>query len=90
MKKQARKTISTLSLFVVLSVNAANVSAFPTACGGRCNTMQYSSPLTEKRPNIQLHPTACTDRDLNNFTTGAFWRLYFQLDVLGPFFVSLL
>ena len=42
MKKQVAKTISILSLFVVLSVGATSVSAFPCPGGGCGTPVQYA------------------------------------------------
>ena len=51
MKKQAARTIATLSLLITLSVVASNVSAFPTGCGGRCQSVQYAATVPVQTTN---------------------------------------
>ena len=51
MKKQIAKTISILSLFVVLSVSASNVSAFPR-CPGMCQpAVRYAASAPAQTAN---------------------------------------
>ena len=53
MKKQAARTLSTLSLLITLSVGASTVSAFPTGCTRSCQPpVQYaaSTPVQTVNP----------------------------------------
>jgi len=54
MKKQVAKTITTLSLFMALSVSASNVPAFPGGCG----TCKPSGGFAATAPAQTANPAA--------------------------------
>ena len=77
MKKQIAKTISILSLLLVLSVGAVNVSAFPICSTPNCRTSsvkaasaQNVARVTARDPRGQ--ETAPTAQAENSFTFAFF------------------
>ena len=52
MKKQVTKTISILSLFVMLSVSASNVSAFGTCSTCNSRSVRYATTAPAQIPNL--------------------------------------
>jgi len=78
MKKQAARTITTLSLFIALSVSASNVFAFPT-CGSCRPSVRYaasapvqtnSTPVQAPAPNAA--PTEAQPESSDGFI-ALFW-----------------
>ncbi len=87
MKKQIAKTISILSLFVVLSVSASNVSAFPKCPTGCQPAVRYvaSAPAqTANLATVQAASSVAEQPDGLSQLIALFW-----LPVAG-FFASLL
>jgi hypothetical protein len=58
MKKYTLKTISTLSLFVLMSVSTANVQAFPTCPGCSKPAIQYAVSTSDQLANRSTAPDA--------------------------------
>ena len=94
MKKHTLKTISTLSLFVVLSVSAANVLAFPTCPGCSKPAIQYALSTSDQPANRSIAPdagavtevvSATVSQPADSVDSGTF--IWTQLAL---FFVSLL
>ena len=52
MKKQVAKTITTLSLFIALSVSASNVFAFPGGCGTCKPSVSYAATAPGQTANL--------------------------------------
>ena len=65
MKKQTARTITTLSLFIALSVGAGNVFAFPTNCGRSCQPpVQYAASTPVQTANSTPAQTTGPDAAL--------------------------
>ena len=65
MKKQAARTITTLSLFIALSVNASNVFAFPSNCTRSCQPpVQYAASTPVQTANATPAPATAPDATL--------------------------
>ena len=85
MKKQVARTITTLSLFVVLSVGASHVSAFPR-CAGLCRpAVRYAAAA----PAQNAHAVPVQDTLAVNAPSAGIGSLDFWAE-LAMFFARLI
>ena len=88
MKKQAARTITTLSLFIALSVGASNVFAFPT-CTGCKPLVLYAASAPVQTTNSTPAPATAANAPTDTQSESSVGSLTLFLARVLTIFVSL-